>query len=597
MKNSIGYQLFTRGFIIVLFILLLAVAGQICISLLNRTSNKVFTEYLEMDALQEYRTKLNRVIIHFDNFVLNDNSNTRKEFENSIADCSTEFEKCEEVITHRHDRSLLLFFEKGLVQLDSLKNESFTLNPTPEKLNEIHEQIIKIVSEGNAASEVLLQETKIEIDEYVEINNTAVRHSTITIVSLGVILLVIVTVGGFLFIKKLTGPISILLASTKKVGEGEFGTIAKVDSNNEINELAESFNSMVKTLKKTTISRNYYDNILENMIELLIVIDSTGRIETINQKAINLLGYKNKELRNSKIEKLFMAPSQTDNPDSESKELELEAISNQEMTLLSKKGEQIPVLVSTSILNNNKGEIAQYILVARDLTERKAMYQKLEKERKEKQIAINDAHEEEKFRIAIDLHDGLGQILTATSYSFQNYFGERSDGDPEYQKSVENVQSMLDTAIIESKNIAHNLIPIALKDFGLVVAINNLLEQANQKSEIKFSFDTFNYTTRINQKLEKAIFRIFQEAMNNIIKHSKAKNASFQINKYDDTLVIVIEDDGIGFDFNKKNTSNKLNGIGLIGMQERIMAFNGDFTINTKPNAGTEILIELPCFN
>ena len=149
--------------------------------------------------------------------------------------------------------------------------------------------------------------------------------------------------------------------------------------------------------------------------------------------------------------------------------------------------------------------------------------------------------------------------------------------------------------ISESKNIAHNLIPIALKDFGLLIAVKNLIDQANQRSEIKFTFDAFNYTTRINEKLEKAVFRIFQEAINNIIKHSKAKNANFQVNKYADVLVITIEDDGIGFELNKKTASKQLNGIGLIGMRERIMAFDGEFTINTNPGAGTEILIEIPC--
>lgn len=500
MKNSIAFKLFTRGFIIILFILLLATAGQICISLLNQTSNKVFTEYLEMDALQEYRTNLNHIIIHFDNFVLSDNIETRNELEQSIADCKIELEKCTEVISHRHDRTLLLFFEKGIEKLDSLKNVSFTTQPTPEELIEIHKKIIQIVTEGSTASELLLMETKIEIDEYVKINNTAVHHSTITIISLGLILLIIVTVGGFLFIRKLTVPISVLLASTKKVREGEFNTFVKIDSNNEINELANSFNSMVETLEKTTISRNYYDNILENMIELLIVSDKTGRIETVNKKAINLLKYDLKELQNSFIEKLFYTSSNKNiagSPNTKKPEL----ISNLERTFLTKEGHKIPVLVSTSVLIDNKGEISKYIIVARDLTEKKAIEERLERERKEKLVAINDAHEEEKFRIAIDLHDGLGQILTATSYSFQNYFGELNSGNSEYRKSVESIQSMLDEAISESKNIAHNLIPLALNDFGLVVAINNLINEANKRQEIKFTFDTYNYTTRINKKL------------------------------------------------------------------------------------------------
>jgi len=595
MKNSIGFQLFARGFVIILFILLLAIAGQICISLLNRTSNKVFTEYIEMDALQEYRTKLNHLIIHFDNFALKDNSETREEFNQSVENCSIQFKKCTNVLTNNHDKELLVFFKNGLVQLDSLKNILFTASLTTEEINQIHKEIILIVSEGNEASEKLLQETKIEIDEYILINNTAVLHSTITIVSLGVVLLLIVIAGGFLFIRKLTTPISILLDSTKKVSEREFNSVIKINSNNEFNELAESFNTMVKTLKKTTISRDYYDNILENMIEPLIVTDNRGQIETINKKAINLLGYNPEELQNRNVEQIFCNMPQSDDLDIVTQEIELNVFSNSERLLFAKDGHKIPVLLSASVLNNSDGEIFKYILVARDLTEKKAIERKLEMERKEKLVAINDAHEEEKFRIAIDLHDGLGQILTATSYSFQNLFGELNKEDKEYKNNIGIIQSQLDAAIKESKNIAHNLIPIALKDFGLIAAINNLIAQANERSEINFSFDTYNYSSRINEKLEKAIFRIFQEAINNILKHSKAKNASFQINKYDDAIVIVIEDDGIGFELNEKISSNKLNGIGLIGMRERIMAFNGSFTINTKPNSGTEILIEIPC--
>lgn len=548
-----------------------------------------------MNALQEYRTKLNQIILHFYNFVLNDNEKARVDLEKSIEDCRTEFIKCTQVLTHRHNTSLLISFKQGLEQLDSLKNILFTTSLNAEEQSQMLNQLVLIIDRGNRITEELLNETRVEIDEFIHTNKTAVLHSTITIITLGLILLLIVTIGVLHFIKKLTTPISVLLASTKKVRGGEFNSIVKIDSNDEFNELADSFNSMVTTLEKTTISRNYYDNILENMIELLIVTDNKGGIETINQKATNLLGFSNEDLQYSLVEKLFVSNSQSVDSEIISRKFELKAVSNSEHFLLAKDGRKIPVLLSASVLKNADGEVLKYIFVARDLTEKKAIENKLEMERKEKLIAINDAHEEEKFRIAIDLHDGLGQILTATSYTFQNYFGELNKENIEYHKKVDLIQSQLDAAIKESKNIAHNLIPIALKDFGLIVAINNLIAQANQRSETKFSFETYNFTSRINEKLEKAIFRICQEAINNILKHSKAKNASFQINKYEDAVVVVIEDDGIGFELNEIITSNKLNGIGLIGMRERVMAFNGNFTINTKLNSGTEILIEIPC--
>ena len=84
MKNSIAYQLFRRGSVILLFILSMTIAGQVCISLLKRTSNKVFTEYLELDALQEYRANLNHLVVNLDNFILSENSDTRKNLEKSI---------------------------------------------------------------------------------------------------------------------------------------------------------------------------------------------------------------------------------------------------------------------------------------------------------------------------------------------------------------------------------------------------------------------------------------------------------------------------------------------------------------------------------
>ena len=129
----------------------------------------------------------------------------------------------------------------------------------------------------------------------------------------------------------------------------------------------------------------------------------------------------------------------------------------------------------------------------------------------------------------------------------------------------------------------------------MIVAIENLIRKANELYDTKFQFNAFDFNERIDPKLEKALYRICQESVNNIIKHARAKNAMFQILRQNQTIVLVIEDDGGGFDpeFKGKDTNNA--GIGLISMKERVVAFDGTLTINSSPDFGTEIIIEIPC--
>jgi len=276
MRRSIGYQLFSRGIIILLFILSIAIAGGICIKLLKRTSNKVFTEYIELDVMQEMKMAFINVIVSLNMHTLNKNTNSRAGFEQSIKNCTLKLKECKDVLTHRHDRNQLDRIQIGISNLDSLKNVLITGKSSQFEVDNIHNQIIQIVNDGVQASELILGETKIEIGEFIRLNNTAVKHSTITMILLGFVMLFITTTGGFLFIKKLTNPIFKLLASTQKVGEGDFATLVKIESNNEFMKLAESFNSMTQKLEKTTVSKNYYDGILKNMIESLIVTDLEG---------------------------------------------------------------------------------------------------------------------------------------------------------------------------------------------------------------------------------------------------------------------------------------------------------------------------------
>lgn len=551
----------------------------------------MFIEYTELDAIQQYNTTLNHLVIQFNNYLNEKDELNRIKLDNRFTECFNQFEIFDKSLTGRHNRSLLLEIRKNLEKLDSLRNIPDIEFAENGEIKSIQKFISEIETESSLITEKLIEETKIEIDDFIRINQTSVFHSTITIVSLGIILLVISILGGILFIRKLKLPISVLLKSTKEVRDGNLDLQIQLQSNFEFNELAKSFNRMTQTLQKTTISRDYYDSILKYMREAVLVTDMAGYIETVNISALKISNYTIKEIQNISVSNLFTLFENNIN-NAEEKKFEL---SPAETFLKSKEGNFIPVLLNVSKVKNKNHSKNRYIFVAHDLTEKKAIEQKFENERKENQIAINEAHEEEKFRIASDLHDGLGQILAAISYSFQNFISEKETDNEKIMEKGRQIQLQIDSAIRETRNIAHNLIPIALKDFGLISATRNLVDQVNKRSNTLFRFEAYNYDKRIDERLEKVIYRIFQEAITNIIKHSNAKSASLQINKYDDFLVIVIEDDGVGFKIGENGNPNIKKGVGLVGMRERVAAFNGILTIDSKPNIGTEIIVEFPC--
>lgn len=329
------------------------------------------------------------------------------------------------------------------------------------------------------------------------------------------------------------------------------------------------------------------------MFDPLLVTDERGLIRSINAPSLKLLGYSDSDLRNQDIMVLFDKKNTENFEDSET-EVKLTNyqlfISNQDY-IISKTGELIPALVSCTFLKSPKNELAGLIVVGHDLTERRAYEEKLELSRKEHLIAINEVQEEERIRIATDLHDGLGQMLSAISFSIQDIDKINSNNDD----SIVKIQNQIDAAIREAKNIAYNLIPIVLKDFGLVVAIDNMINKANELYETKFRFNSYDFVDRIDPKLEKALYRICQESLTNIVKHAKAKNANFQLFRNQGFIILVIDDDGIGFDTKIDESGMIDSGIGLISIKERVTSFGGTFSIDSQPEKGTELIIEIPC--
>lgn len=211
----------------------------------------------------------------------------------------------------------------------------------------------------------------------------------------------------------------------------------------------------------------------------------------------------------------------------------------------------------------------------------------------EKQLAATEAvlkgEEKERTRIAKDLHDGLGGMLSGTKYSLNAMKGNLIL-TPENAQAFERSIEMLDSSIQEMRRVAHNMMPEALVKFGLDIALKDFCNDINQSGVLKVTYQSIGVTNeQIEQTTAITIYRIVQELVNNSIKHAKATNVIVQVAKTNLVLSITIEDDGKGFDTNILQQSK---GIGWSNMQNRVEFLKGKLDINSS-DKGTSILIEI----
>ncbi|MBK9791740.1 MAG: tetratricopeptide repeat protein [Sphingobacteriales bacterium] len=198
--------------------------------------------------------------------------------------------------------------------------------------------------------------------------------------------------------------------------------------------------------------------------------------------------------------------------------------------------------------------------------------------------------EEERGRVAKDLHDGLGGMLSGIKLNLSamkgNVILQQQDAGL-FAKSIE----QLDNAISEMRRVAHNMMPESLLKFGLTQAIQDYCESINESKIVKLTFKDFGLNERLESSVEIVLYRIIQELVNNSIKHAQAKNTVIQLVKNSANITLTVEDDGNGFDINK---FDKLKGFGLTNIQSRVDYLKGNLTVDSELNKGTSVFIEIP---
>ena len=224
----------------------------------------------------------------------------------------------------------------------------------------------------------------------------------------------------------------------------------------------------------------------------------------------------------------------------------------------------------------------------------KIQQQRINKLETHQQLAATEAvlkgEEQERTRLAKDLHDGIGGMLSGIKFSFNTMKGNLIM-TPENNQAFERSMDMLDSSIKELRHVAHNMMPEALVKFGLDTALKDFCYEVNQSGALQVSYQSIGLENEdIEQTTAITIYRIVQELNNNTIKHAAAKTAIVQVTKRDNHLSVTVEDDGKGFDPTLLKQSK---GIGWSNIQNRVGFLKGTLDVQSGKEKGTSVHIEL----
>lgn len=205
--------------------------------------------------------------------------------------------------------------------------------------------------------------------------------------------------------------------------------------------------------------------------------------------------------------------------------------------------------------------------------------------------AVLKGEEQERTRLAKDLHDGLGGMLSGIKFSLSTVKGNlvmTPDNAQAFERSID----MLDSSIKEMRRVAHNMMPEALVKFGLDTALKDFCLHITLTGVLKVNYQSIDVESlHINQTTAITVYRIVQELLNNTIKHATAQTAIVQLSKVENVLNITVEDDGKGFNAVRLRESP---GIGWSNIQNRVTFLNGRLDIQSEPGKGTSVFIEVP---
>lgn len=348
-------------------------------------------------------------------------------------------------------------------------------------------------------------------------------------------------------------------------------SIALVMKNDNLQQLAFSY----KSLAGVQAEMKNYKAALENYMNYSKLNDSIFSIEN-NKKIQNLENQRELDLKENRIKMLSQ----------ENKMKDLRAAKDKQTRRALVGGIGMVVVIALSLVMYYVRKQRNDKLIANE------RINTLLKDQELKSVSsMLEVQEQERKRIAADLHDRLGSMLSTVKLYFNTVEEQIDNLKAQNKEQYHKATMLLDEACDEVRKISHNLVSGELVKFGLVSAINQLKDTIEDSGILKMNVYAFGMDERIDSTKEISLYRVVQELMNNMLKHAKATEVTIQLNRVGDNLNIVVEDNGVGFDVEAALTKD---GMGLRNMETRVKKMQGVITFDSGKGRGTTTIIDIP---
>jgi PAS domain S-box-containing protein len=365
---------------------------------------------------------------------------------------------------------------------------------------------------------------------------------------------------------------------------GDFSKTLQISERmDEIDAFIAAANMMGEEMKERTISRDYFTSIFDSVSDMVFVLDMQGKIQDLNTAVTHHLHYDRDSLLGKPISFLLDKKSQPFLFTTVVKDIKASRkMGYQALLKCRDANHNIPVLVSASFFSSGPSTRKKMVLLtAKDMSIQMELQNKVLK-------AIIETEEKERIRFAKDIHDSIGQQLSAIKF----YIGTSADAveDPRQKMILLKANSALVDVQADMRNICFNIMPKSLEIFGLVKAVEELCSKNELLVKMHISIKESRNFPQLPVQQSFALFRIIQEFINNAIKHSKADRLQIEFASKNKLAFITLIDNGVGFDMSKLRNR----GMGLNNVKSRIRPYNGEVDIISRPGKGTRYKIVIP---
>ncbi len=340
-----------------------------------------------------------------------------------------------------------------------------------------------------------------------------------------------------------------------------------------------------KTLRE---SEKRYRTFFENSMDATCILGRNGRVLDVNRAALALMGYTREEMAGLNL---------MDNaPENQRREFQARIekygfVRNFEMRIRRKDGVELDCVLTFDLRRDDYGNLVGYEGSIRDVTGYKRMQRNL-------RLYVNEvtrAQEGERLRLSREMHDGVLQNLLALGLELEKAIrAERREGRGQTGQ-LQTIRDEVQRLAREMRAMSHALRPSVLDELGLVPAVQTLLRGMEETRGIKTEMQVIGAESRLGAEMELALFRIVQEALSNVKRHSEASSVHVRIEFGARSLKAVVSDDGKGFQAPKRLSDlASERRLGLTGMEERAKMLGGQVSVESGPGTGTRVTVEIP---